>query len=216
MSFERATSEPWHFPLGLHLLLQWWPDAQEHGPSLRKSLVFRSSLDSLLKKIWKGGNKHLHKNIATALWSCYALVYGKGRGLRLIHWSPNHYDKDNSVRGGNFLCLKRRREGRWRQRVKCVCARECFDRSDTVHESARWECTVQSQHPQAHERLGGNFTSSSWTCFSHKTRVIILMGEFISTAGAAVAPSRPGWTPGMCGSVWVAVGRESGESPADW
>lgn len=55
---------------------------------------------------------NISKIITTKLQSCYALVYGKGRGLHLIHWSPNRYDKDNSVRRGNFLCLKRR-DGEW-------------------------------------------------------------------------------------------------------
>lgn len=91
--------------------------------------------------------------IGPALWSCYALVYGKGRGLRLIHWSPNHHDKDNSVREGELPVFKETAKGEVTTASEmCVRVCVCFDRSDTVHESARSECTVQSQHPRAHER----------------------------------------------------------------
>lgn len=163
-------------------------------------------------KIWQPSSServavNISKIITTELWSCYALVYGKGRGLRLIHWSPNRYDKDNSLRRGNFLCLKRQdgeRGGDDSEWNVCVC---CSVRHRTWVSPFTMHRTITTD-------LSQREVSSSSTSFSHKTRVVHPQGRVYFESRGCNGPLSPWLDPR---NVWVSVGcsgqgvwRESG------
>ncbi len=209
LHFERATSEPWRFPQGLHLLQRWWPDAQEHVPSLRKSLVSKSSHDSLLKnltafQLWKGGSKHIQNNHLRAL---VILRLGLWERQRI---TPNPLIS-KSLRQRQ-QCMQRelpvfketgRLEGRWWQRVKCVC----------VFWHRTWVSPV-TMHRTITTDLSQWEVSSSSTSFSHKTRVVHPQGRVYFESRGCNGPLSPWLDPR---NVWVSVGcsgqgvrRESG------